>query len=354
MEELLASSTIKKPLQVSRNQQVEGEIIAILEKELVLDLGSKSEAILQKRELPASFVQQLKVGDKIKAYVLQPENENGQIVLSSTIKLPPSRSSFRRGAVSLTRFVNAQKDRAVVKGKIAEDNRGGFLIDTGTVRGFIPSSQIGYEIISKIKNSDKGIGEEVSVLVSEVDEPNQKLIFSQKGLADKEVVKELKKIVSSQKVPAQIIATLPFGVIVKLDSTNGIVFANEASWEKIEDLSTIFKDNQSVEVAVLGVDEEFGRLSLSIKQLSKDPFSEILEKYPTDEVVKGEIVSISESGISVALEGIEGFLPAEKKDSSVSYEVGKSMTFLVDGVDQHKRRINLAPFITSTVGLIYK
>ena len=112
---------------------------------------------------------------------------------------------------------------------------------------------------------------------------------------------------------------------------------------------------QSIEVVVIGIDEELGRLNLSIKQLSEDPFSLVAEKFPTDEVVKGEILNVSEAGVSVKLaEGVEGLLPAAKMEANVNYEVGQTITVLIDSVDVRKRRINLAPFVTSTEGLIYK
>ena len=106
---------------------------------------------------------------------------------------------------------------------------------------------------------------------------------------------------------------------------------------------------------ISGIDEELGRLNLSIKQLSEDPFAKLAEKYPADEVVKGEIISVSGLGVIVKLEdGTEGLLPAPKMDVNTTYEVSKSITLLVDNVDTARRKINLAPFVTSTAGLIYK
>ncbi len=351
MEELLASSSIKQ-FQVSRNQEVEGEVVAILDKEIILDLGSKSEGVIGKRELSDDQVKRLRVGDKLKAYVAQTESESGQIILSSTIKQPLRGN--RRGTPSLNRFINAKSAKSIIKGKIAEVNKGGFLIETEGIRGFMPNSQVGYEIISKIKNNDNGYGAEVNVLVSEVDEANQRLIFTQKRLAKKEDIDILKQFSKDQNINVEVVTALPFGLIVKAENINAIVFSNELSWEKIEDPSAVYKTGQILEAKILGLDEEFGRVNLSVKQLQEDPFKALTDKYPTDEVVKGEVTQVGDTGIVVALDGVEGFLPAEKMDSSVIYELGKSMTFLVDGIDTHKRRVNLAPFITSTAGLIYK
>lgn len=351
MEELLASSS-KKAVTLSRGMAVEGTVVAILDKEFVLDLGSKSEGVISKREFSGLTVKDIKVGDKLKAFVFLTENESGQAVLTANFK---SQKQGRRGALNLTKFIFAQKDQTVLNGKVVEVNKGGFLVETGIVRGFLPNSQIGYELINKIGGKyDNGVNADIKVMVSEVDEAHERLIFSQKGLVSKEELEMLKKVTQNDMIEAEVVAILPFGLIIKSNDIKAIVYSHEATWDRIDDLSTVFQTSQNIKLKILGLDEAFGRLHLSYKQLQDDPFKALAEKYQPDDVVKGEVASVSEAGLNIALDGAEGFLPADKMDSRVSYELGKSMTFLVDGVDSHKRRVNLAPFITSTAGLIYK
>ncbi len=199
------------------------------------------------------------------------------------------------------------------------------------------------------------IGQTLSLNVIEVDPQDNKLIFSQRGQVSDEVKDKLKEFKSGQKVPGKIVAVLPFGLVVDVNGSEGLVFIADVSWEKVEDLSKMFKVGQDLQVSVMGIDEELGRLNLSLKQLVEDPFAKLVGKYPADEVVKGEVVSVSDAGVVFKLEeSVEGLLPASKMEAGVSYEAGKSMNVLVDSVDAARRKINLAPFITTTEGLIYK
>lgn len=354
MEELLASQKQTR-INVYRGKEVSGEIVGITPKEITLDLGAKSEGVIQARDFPRDQLKDLKTGDKITAFVYQSENESGQIALSLTPR--QERVGFRgKNGISFSRFLTAQHNKARLKGKITEVNKGGFIVEVEGVRGFLPNSQIGFELLSKLnKNSPDPAGVEITVFVSEIDEENNRLIFTQRDLLKEDQLNLLRQFKKDQELEGWVIAILPFALVVNFNNFNGLIFIQDVSWDRTEDLSGVFKSGQKVEAMVLGIDENFGRLNLSIKHLLEDPFIKILEDYPADEVVKAEISSISEGGLFLKLaDGVDGFLPSSKFDPGASYEAGKSMTFLVDSVDTHKRRVNLAPFITSTAGLIYK
>lgn len=359
MEKLLASS--QKVINTRRGQEMEGEIVLITDSELILDLGTKSEGVIQKREFPAAQAEKLKVGDKVKAFVIFNENENGQVVLSLHQAQP--KSTFGRGLiaqrrggreVNWSRFKNAQVQKSKLSGTVTEINKGGLIVESEGVRGFLPNSQTGSEVLSKnVASSQELIGQAVNFLVTEISEDANKLIFSQKGLTEDPIKAELRNFKRGDKFAGKVVSVLPFGVVVEKMGVRGLVLISEVSWERVEDLSN-FSQGQEVETLVLGVDEDLGKLNLSIKQLSEDPFLKMAEKYPTDEVVKGEVTDITDVGVAVALEGAEGLLPASKMNPDTKYEAGKSMSFLVDGIDTSRRKVNLAPFVTSTAGLIYK
>lgn len=378
MEELLASQS-QKITTLRRGQEVEGEIVSITDKEITLDLGTKSEGVIQTREIPKDKLATLKVGDKLKAFVYMQENESGQVVLSlerQALATHPAgvkthlRGGLGRGGrsrggrfVDWSRFTAAQNQKSKLKGRVLEVNKGGLIVEVDSVRGFLPNSQVGFELLSKAgAGSPRGeagmeslIGQDLEVVAIEVDSANNKLIFSERGQVSDEVRRNLKKFNPGQKAQGKLVAILPFGLVVNVAEVEGLVFISDVSWEKVDDLAKQFSVGQEIEILVLGLDEELGRLNLSIKQLTEDPFEEIAKKYPTDEVVKGEISSVSTSGVAVKLEdGAEGFLPVSKMDSETIYEAGKVTTFLVDSVDSSRRRVNLAPFVTSTAGLIYK
>lgn len=353
MEELLASQHKKLTL-LSRNQQVEGKVISILDKEIVLDIGAKSEGILPKRDLEVSQ-QNLKIGDKIKAYVSVVENEHGQTVLSAYLQAKQP-GTFKGRGINWPKFLQAQNQQSKLSGKVLEINKGGLMVDVDGSRGFLPNSQVGFELLSKAsKGMEDLVGQTISIKVLEIDQNNNKLIFSQRGGVSEEVKNKLAEFEKDEHIQGKIVAVLPFGLVVDIDGVEGLVFISDVSWDKVEDLTKLYQIGEELEVKIMGVDEELGRLNLSVKHLSEDPFSKMAEKYPADEVVKGEVAAISEAGIAIKLEeGIEGFLPASKMDADANYEVGENMNFLVDSVDTQRRRINLAPFVTSTAGLIYK
>lgn len=350
MEKLLASQD-KKIVNLFRGQQIEGTVISLTEKEATLDLGSKSEGVLQRRE-----VHDLKIGDKIKVYIAQTENESGQVVLSMApqMRIMSSGRGGSRGA-SWNRFSQAQSQKSKLSGKVLEVNKGGLIVEIEGTRGFLPNSQVGFEMMSKAgQGMENLIGQNLSLTVIEVDQNNNKLIFTQRGQVSQEIKDKLKQFKSGDKVKGSIVAVLPFGLVVDINGVEGLVFISDVAWEKVEDLTALFKIGEELEVKILGSDEELGRLNLSIKQLIEDPFTKITQKYPTDEVVKGEIMGVSDAGVTVKLDSAEGFLPANKMENGASYEVGKSMNFLVDNVDGNRRKVNLAPFVTTTSGLIYK
>lgn len=358
MEKLLASSS-QKILKLTRGQKVEGEVVAKTPKELILEIGAKAEGILPIRDLPRDQQDSIKVGDKLSAFVVMPENESGQIILT----LHPSISGLQksRGA-NWIKFQNAQNQKRKLQGKVLEINKGGLIVEVEGIRGFLPNSQVGFELLVNLKMGlETLIGQVINVTVTEVDLPNNRLIFSQRGQVSDDVLEKLKVFKNSQKVKGKIVAILPFGLVVDLPAgrqvshgVEGLVFISDVSWEKVEDLASIYKTGQEVEAQVLGIDEALGRVNLSIKHLTEDPFVKLSEKYAPDEVVKGQISAVAEAGVTVQLDGIEGFLPASKMEADTKYNAGESLSFLVDSVDKNKRRINLAPFITTTQGLIYK
>lgn len=370
MEELLASQT-KKLITIFRGQQVEGEIVSKTEKEIILDLGTKSEGIIAAREIPDLQLKDLKTGNKLKAYVAMAENEHGQVVLSwqrqtmthlegERVRWNKAhlRGSKSRGGrfIEWSKFIQAQNQKTKLQGKVVEVNKGGLIVEIGGARGFLPNSQVGFELLSKSgEGLDNLIGQDLTVTVIEVDQDNNKLIFSERGQVSGEVQEKLKRFKNGQKVKGKVVAILPFGLVVDVEGSEGLVFISDVSWEKVDDLQNQFAVGQELTVLVSSLDAELGRLNLSIKQKTEDPFAKLAKNYPADGVVKGVVTEISEKGVAVKLEGnIEGFLPASKMNPDTTYEAGKSLTLLVDSVDMRRRRINLAPFITSTAGLIYK
>lgn len=352
--DLLAAQDFK-PKRFERGEEVEGEIAIITGSEIILDLGAKSEGIINKNDLTDEQAMALQVGDSFHAFVHQVDRDSGQIVLSP---YPPTAvARGKRGQEQMKKWqgvISAFQKKTNISGKVLEVNKGGLLADIGGIRGFIPSSQIGIEHFTN-EGLSGVVGQNISLSVVEVDPINNRLILSARKPVSPETKEKLSKMEAGQKVTAKVIGAAPFGLFLDLDGVEGMVFPQEVSWEEeIPDLVAQFAVGQEVEGQIVGKDDDLGRVLVSLRRTTEDPFEKIAENFMVDDVVSGTVTEITQNGVNVALDGVEGFIPAEKIDGSMEYTVGQTTNFLVDTVDARNRRINLAPFLTSTKGLIYK
>lgn len=358
MADLLASTGYNIPT-LKRGQELSGRVIAVTHQEVLIDVGAKSEGIVFGRELASvrDVVSKLSVGDSVDALVLYPENDAGQVVLSLR-----KHSGEKRWTELEARRQNGEDIEVVA----LEANRGGIICDWMGIHGFLPASQL---TKTPTKLSDL-IGKNLSCRVIEVDRNTNRLIISQKQ-PDKRDIKELLELLSKiqigEKYSGNVTAVLPFGIFVEIEAKKeskvkkasansgssttsdpskieGLVHISEISWEKIEDPAKMFKVGDKVEVMVIAKDETNGRLNLSIRQLLDDPFMAVSGKYSKDQNVSGTISRITSYGDFVSLEGgIEGFVHVSKIPTSESWEVGKSVEFIVDSIDTKARRISLVP-----------
>lgn len=347
MADLLAKNE-SKAVVLTRTQEVSGTIISVTDNEFIIDLGSKAEGVIYRKELNLDDDAKLKVGSKVTAYVVIPENESGQAILTM------HKSGQRAVIVSpkWQKFESAIKSEQVFVGKGLEVNKGGVIVELNGVRGFLPSSQV---LLTHAANLEALIGQDIEVTIIEVDPTQNRLIFTQKAKVNEETKANINKLKVGDKVSGQVAAVLAFGIFVTLaEGVEGLVHISEISWDKADDASA-FKVGDQVEAKVVAADANTGRVNLSIKQLTADPFAKIAEDYQADDVIKATITKVTTQGVSFSLkDGVEGFMAAAKMDASAKYEVGESANYLVDNVDMAKRRVNLAPFLTSTEGLIYK
>lgn len=359
MDQLLAA-TSNKYLNLHRGDEIEGKIISILDNEVILDLGTKAEGILNKKEV---LPDQLVLNNRLNVFVVQSENESGQVVLSTT-RISTSRIvNDKKGGFDKSkrwqRFIQAQQQSSRLTGHVTEVNKGGLIVEVDGIRGFLPTSQISTKtfIDKKLDSLDKLIGTDLTVQVIEVNIPNNRLIFTDRLSVSEEARQRLSHYQNGQQVKGNIVAVLPFGIFLIVGEVEAVVYPQEASWDRIEgdELVKSYKVGQEVEGMVVGIDETLGRLNLSLKQLSADPFEKIAENFQVDDVVKGKVLEVGAEGVKIELDNkVEGFMSIDKVDQDNPYTVGQSTNFLVDSVDKNKRKINLAPFLTSTKGLIYK
>lgn len=363
MEELLSMTGTKLSVP-KRGDVVEGVITEVNKRMVLVDVGAKTEGMVVDQEYEATkeLIGDLAVGDKVSAYVASPENERGQILLSL------KKAAVDRKWEQFSEFLETGK---IFKVRGLEVNRGGLIVSAETLRGFVPSSQFGKEFLGKM---DQLVDEEFEVKVIEVDKPKNRLIFSEREVSEAEAIQNKNKALDVIKVgeiyEGVVTGIMPFGafvtVTVPLDGgkktkkkkdegfgqVEGLVHISEISWEKVNDPNDYFTQGDRVKVKVLGIDN--GKLNLSVKQLSDDPWKNILKKYEIGTTVKGKVTRVEPFGVFVTLEpGVDGLIHISKIQAGSEPEVSNSIDVIVDSVDVDNRRMSLGMVLTE-VPVMYK
>lgn len=340
-----------------RGDHVTGVVSEISGRSVYVDVGGKTEGIVAEKEyeLSKDYMKTLKVGDKVEAVVVSPESDAGQIVLS--IKRAAADSRWKL-------FEEAMKNNATITVKGKEMNRGGLLVEAEGVFGFIPSSQFSRAVV---ENPAALTGQSVEVKVIEVDREQNRLVLSEKAVTEAEEVEARKKalgLVEVGKIYKGLVAGIvPFGAFVSVkigkgkttQSLEGLVHISEISWEKVEDVSKVLKEGDETDVKVIGMDEDTGKLALSIKQLTDDPWKAKAAKYPVDSKHAGKVVKMMPYGVIVNLEkGIEGLIHASKMPAEMVFVENQEIEVFVESMDTEKRRLSLGVVVKDTKGMIYK
>jgi small subunit ribosomal protein S1 len=343
MEELLAQAGYEIR-GLKRGSVLEGTITEKSRRALFIDIGAKTEGIVFDRELKEArdLVRELEVGDKISVMVTQPENDSGQIVLS-----------LKRAALdrAWAFFEEKLKTSEPFEVQGREMNKGGLIVNTRGLQGFIPSSQFSRDLVGKINTL---MGKMVKVKIIEVDRAKNRLILSERAVSEAEMLAAQKEVLEKVKVgevfEGKITAVMPFGFFVKVNLgkgkkatfLEGLVHISEISWERVGEIGEFGKVGDGAKVKVLAIDEKSGKLNLSLKQLTPDPWEGIEKGYTKDKKAKGKVNRVTPFGVFVTLKpGIEGLVHISKIPAGASYKVGEEIECFVDSIDPENRRMSL-------------
>ena len=332
---------------LKRGQKVQGVVTDINSRMVLIDIGSKTEGIVTDKELEASreMLSGLKVDDKIEAYIQNPENERGQILLSLKQTLLNKRWEY---------FEELMKTGEIVRVKGLEINKGGIIVKVAGVRGFVPASQFGRQYLGRLEELQN---KAFDVKVIEVNRKNNRLIFSEKAVSEQAALahqaEALKKVKPGDVLQGVVSGIMPFGIFVRADISDdaktkdlfleGLVHISEISWEKVDNPATHYKVGDQLKVKVIGVDVKSTRLHLSVKQLLADPWMELAKTYTEGKKVKGQITRLAAYGAFVNLSsGVDGLIHISKIPSDKEFKVGDSLECFVEKVDTEHRRISLS------------
>lgn len=342
MAQLMAKHAAKtKPLK--KGESVEGKLTKVSKGEILMDVSGKSEALVIERDknILNSMLSSLKVGDTVTATIISPESESGQPIVS--IRRFMEERNWKR-------FEELQKENKTIDVTVTDVTKGGLVVQTKEgLNGFLPQSHMTPGLSAQQ-------GDTLSVFLLELNRPDNKLIVTQKETITDEDFKELtKNLKVGQKIESNIVSITPFGLFISLPTSetsssskqiDGLIHISEISWDKVEDLPSLFSVGQEVSAQVIGIDVKAKRVDLSIKRLTEDPFTKISEMYPVDSRAKGIVAKIEDGNVYVTIDGtIEGVIRKEKVPMNTEYEVGQPINVTIAEIDTKRHRILLAPVL---------
>jgi len=341
--------------ELQRGDVVEGVVARIDADEVLVDIGQKSEGVISNKELgPAGEGGNLRVGQQVLVYVMQPESSEGHAILS--LKRARMEQSWREAEA----IMNADR---VVEAPVIDYNKGGLIVDVG-VRGFVPISQIP-ELRGLAKGPDSGDSPQVAerlaamrgrvlkLKIIELNRARNRLILSER-LAMQEARAEKKEALLHELEPGQIrtgrvTSLASFGAFIDLGGADGLVHISQLSYSRVNHPNEVLKVGDEVQVYVLSIDPQTKKIALSLKKAQPDPWTLVEERYKIGDVVEGTITKLAKFGAFARIDdGIEGLIhlseladhPIEKPQDVVSE--GQEVKLRVIAINSQRRRLGLS------------
>lgn len=342
MDELLAGDSVK---QLVAGEVIIGTVLSVKKHEVLLDLGAQGVGFVPRREV--GFGRALQIGDEVTASVVDPELDNGYSLLSLR------KAAKDRGWEEVQAKMDAGE---IIVVSPYDANRGGMLVEYEGVRGFLPVSQLSAEHYPRVGSADKDeiltrlntlIGKSLSVRILDCDRKANKLIFSEKEAIKDGLVERFEKLKVGDSVTGVVTGVVDFGAFVNVDGIEGLVHISEISWERVNNPADYVKVGQNIEAKIISIDKD--RLSLSMKQLTKDPWLDEVEQFEKGKKVEGTITRITPFGafvqISPAVEAlvhISELGGGEGVDPEKVFTLNERKEFTVLDVDKESRKISLS------------
>jgi small subunit ribosomal protein S1 len=318
---------------------VKGRIIERRPREVMVDIGYKSEGAIDLNEF--SSADDLAIGQEIEVLLERLENEDGQVILSR------QKAAHKQNWDKILKLSEAGKTvQGLVKGIV----KGGLMVDVG-VEAFLPSSQID---INPPKNLREFLGQTLECRIVKLNEDRKNVVLSRRELIEEERNEKRSKLLShldkGAKVKGRVKNLTEFGAFVDLDGLDGLLHVTDMTWGRLGHPSEMLQTGQEIEVVVLEIDKERLRVSLGMKQMSENPWDKIAEKYPVNLKVRGKITSLVPYGAFIQLEpGVEGLVHVSElswtrrinRPSDVLQD-GQEIDAIVISVSKEEQKLSLS------------
>lgn len=344
MDDLLASheDSVK---QITAGEMVTGTVLSLRKHEVLIDLGAQGVGYVPRREV--GFSRSLKEGDEVTASVVDAELDNGYSLLSLR------KAAKDRGWEEVTAKMETGE---IIEVSPYDANRGGLLVEFEGVRGFLPVSQLSAEHYPRVGSNDKDeilqrlnalVGKGLKVRILDSDRKANKLIFSEKEAVKEGLAERFEKLKVGDAVSGVVTGVVDFGVFVNVEGIEGLVHISEISWERVNNPSDYVKVGQTIEAKIISIDKD--RLSLSIKQLTKDPWLDEVDQFKAGDKVEGTVTRITPFGafvqISPAVEAlvhVSELGDGNDVDPEKVFTLNERKNFVVLDIDKDNRKISLS------------
>jgi small subunit ribosomal protein S1 len=324
---------------------LKGRVIDIINDEVIVDVGYKSEGVISKSEFENP--EEIDIGDEVEVLLDGVEDETGQIQLSKR------KADRLRG---WERVISTHKEGDTVRGKVMRKIKGGLVVDIG-VPAFLPASQVS---IRRQADISEFIGQEIEGTIIKIDESRMNIVISRRKLIEEQrdqMKRQLLTEIAEGQVRRGVVKNLAdFGAFVDLGGIDGLLHITDMSWGRVSHPSEVVNIDAEIEVVVLKVDRERERIALGLKQLTPSPWKKVDERYPLGTRVMGEVTNIVPYGAFVKLEeGLEGLVHISEMSwtkrinhPSEILAVGAKVEVLVLDINKEKKEISLGMKQTET------
>ena len=324
---------------VADHQVVEGTVISVDKKEVVVNIGYKSDGIIPASEF--RYNPDLKIGDKVEVYVESAEDKKGQLILSHK-KARLSKSWDEVNA--------ALEQDAIIQGFIKCRTKGGMIVDVFGIEAFLPGSQID---VHPIRDYDQFVGKTMEFKVVKINQEFRNVVVSHKALIEQELEAQKKEIIGrlekGQILEGTVKNITSYGVFVDLGGVDGLIHITDLSWGRVDDPHKVVELDQKINVVILDFDDEKRRIALGLKQLSPHPWDALDANLKVGDHVKGKVVVIADYGAFVEVQpGVEGLIHVSEmswsqhlRSAQDFLKVGDDVEAVILTLDRDERKMSL-------------
>ena len=324
---------------IQEHQVVEGTVISIDKKEVVVNIGYKSDGIIPASEF--RYNPDLKVGDKVEVYVESQEDKNGQLELSH------KKAHLQKSWDNINKAMEGDE---IIQGYIKSRTKGGMIVDVFGIEAFLPGSQID---VHPIRDYDIFVGKTMEFKVVKINQEFRNVVVSHKALIEAELEAQRKEIIShlekGQILEGTVKNITTYGVFVDLGGVDGLIHITDLSWGRVSDPHEVVELDQKINVVILDFDQEKKRIALGLKQLTPHPWDSLDQNLKVGDHVKGKVVVMADYGAFVEIQpGVEGLIHVSEmswsqhlRSAQDFLKVGDEVEAVILTLDRDERKMSL-------------